>query len=75
SMEDIELLILAGRPLYGELRFIDLFGGKLPTGYSRVTVANRSMFVIGNPGGLYLDIRKKIGFKKILDFLPFEPEV
>jgi cytosine/adenosine deaminase-related metal-dependent hydrolase len=75
SMEDIELLTLAGRPLYGELRFIDLFGGKLPKGYSRIIVANRPMFVIGNPGALYLEARKKIGFKKILDFLPFEPVV
>ncbi|MDR0690177.1 MAG: amidohydrolase family protein [Spirochaetaceae bacterium] len=74
SMEDIELLTLAGKPLYGELRFIDLFGGKLPKGYSRITVADRPMFVIGNPGGLYREVRKKIGFKKILDFLPFEPE-
>ncbi|MDR2630927.1 MAG: amidohydrolase family protein [Spirochaetaceae bacterium] len=75
SMEDIELLTLAGKPLYGELRFIDLFGGKLPKGYSRITVANRPMFVIGDPGLLYLEVRKKIGFKKVLDFLPFEPMV
>ena len=74
SMEDIELLTLAGKPLYGELRFIDLFGGKLPKGYSRVTVADRPMFVIGNPGVLYREVRKKLGFKKVLDFLPFEPE-
>ncbi|MFP3090249.1 amidohydrolase family protein [Treponema sp. TIM-1] len=75
AMEDIELLTLAGKPLYGELRFIDLFGGELPQGYSRITVANRPMFVIGDPGMLYLEARKKIGFKKILDFLPFEPTV
>jgi cytosine/adenosine deaminase-related metal-dependent hydrolase len=75
SMEDIELLILAGKPLYGESRFIELFGGKLPKGYSRIIVADRPMFVIGNPGALYRDVRKKIGYKKILDFLPFEPEL
>jgi cytosine/adenosine deaminase-related metal-dependent hydrolase len=74
SMEDIELLILAGKPLYGEPRFIELFGGKLPRGYSRIIVADRPMFVIGDPGALYRDVRKKIGYKKILDFLPFEPE-
>jgi cytosine/adenosine deaminase-related metal-dependent hydrolase len=74
SAEDIELLTMAGKPLYGELRFIDLFGGKLPKGYSRITVATRPMFVIGNPEGLYLEVRRKTGFKKVLDFLPFEPE-
>jgi cytosine/adenosine deaminase-related metal-dependent hydrolase len=75
SMADIELLTLEGKPLYGELRFADLFGGELPTGYSRVIVEKRPMFVIGDPGTLYLEARKKVGFKKILDFLPFEPAV
>jgi cytosine/adenosine deaminase-related metal-dependent hydrolase len=75
SMEDVELLTLAGKPLYGELRFIDLLEGELPEGYSRITVAGRPMFVAGNPGKLYLEVRNKVGVKKILDFLPFEPEV
>jgi cytosine/adenosine deaminase-related metal-dependent hydrolase len=75
SMGDIELLVLAGKPLYGESRFIELFGGKLPRGYSRVIVADRPMFVIGDPGALYREVRKKIGYKKTLDFLPFEPEL
>jgi cytosine/adenosine deaminase-related metal-dependent hydrolase len=74
SMEDIELLTLAGRPLYGEMRFMDLLGGSLPKGYSTITVAKRPMFVIGDPASLYIEARKKIGYKKILDFLPFEPE-
>ncbi|MDR3160977.1 MAG: amidohydrolase family protein, partial [Spirochaetaceae bacterium] len=79
SMEDIELLILEGRPLYGELRFLELFPprwkGRLPRGYTVIRVADRPMFVIGNPGELYREARRKIGFKKVLDFLPFEPEV
>jgi hypothetical protein len=33
------------------------------------------MFVKGNPAGLYAEVRKKIGFKKVLDYLPFEPEL
>jgi len=36
-------------------------------------VGRRPMFVKGNPEGLYREARKKIGFKKVLDFLPFEP--
>jgi cytosine/adenosine deaminase-related metal-dependent hydrolase len=74
-MEDIELLILAGKAIYGEFRFLDLLGGELPQEYSRITVAGRPMFVRGDPSALYLEIRKKVGFKKTLDFLPFEPEV
>jgi cytosine/adenosine deaminase-related metal-dependent hydrolase len=74
SMEDIELLVLAGTPIYGELRFLDIFGGNLPRAYSKITVAGRPMFVKGDPAGLYREARRKIGFKKVLDFLPFEPE-
>jgi cytosine/adenosine deaminase-related metal-dependent hydrolase len=75
GMDDIELLILAGKPIYGEMRFIDILDGKLPEGYTQIQVNNRPMFVIGDPAGHYNACRKKIGFKKVLDYLPFEPEV
>lgn len=75
TMEDIQLLIMAGRPIYGEIRFLELLGGKLPADYSLITVAGRSMFVKGNPGALYAEVRRKVAFKKVLDYLPFEPEV
>ncbi|MDR0386995.1 MAG: amidohydrolase family protein [Treponema sp.] len=74
SMEDIELLTLAGKPIYGELRFLDLLGGKIPRGYSEIMVGGRPMFVLGDPAALYRSVRKKVGLKKALDFLPFEPE-
>ena len=74
SMKDIELLVLAGKPLYGELRFLDILGGKLPGGYTQITVGKRPMFVIGDPAALYREIRRRTGFKKVLDFLPFEPD-
>jgi cytosine/adenosine deaminase-related metal-dependent hydrolase len=74
SMKDIELLVLAGTPVYGELRFLDIFGGLLPQGYTQITVGDRPMFVKGDPAGLYREARRKIGFKKVLDYLPFEPE-
>jgi cytosine/adenosine deaminase-related metal-dependent hydrolase len=73
SMQDIELLVLAGKPILGELRFLDLFGGSLPPGYSQIKIGRRPMFVIGDPAGLYQECRQKIGFKKVLDYLPFEP--
>ncbi|MCA1950804.1 MAG: amidohydrolase family protein [Treponema sp.] len=72
-MEDIELLVMEGRPLYGELRFLPLLGDSLPAGYSTIMVAGREMFVVGNPGALYAEVRKKVGFAKVLDYLPFEP--
>ena len=73
SMEDIELLILAGTPIYGETRFLDLFEGALPSDYTRIEVSGRSMFVKGDPAGLYTQVRRKIGYKKMLDYIPFEP--
>ena len=72
SMEDIELLVLAGIPIYGEMRFIDIHGGKLPSGFSRIDV-DRPMFVKGNPEALYTRIRQKIGYKKMLDYMPINP--
>lgn len=73
SMEDIELLIMEGKPLYGQERFLDLLDGSLPSGYSMVTVGGRSMFVVGDPVALYSEVRRKVGFRKVLDYLPFEP--
>jgi cytosine/adenosine deaminase-related metal-dependent hydrolase len=74
GMRDIELLVLGGEPIYGQTRFLDIFGGRLPDGYTQIKVGDRSMFVKGDPAGLYMEARKKIGFKKELDYLPFEPE-
>jgi cytosine/adenosine deaminase-related metal-dependent hydrolase len=74
AMEDIELLVLAGKPIYGETRFLDIFSdSKLPEGYTEIKVDKRPMFVIGDPAALYREIRRRTGFKKVLDFLPFEP--
>jgi len=79
DMKDIELLVLAGQPIYGELHFLDIFKEKLsaqtglPEGYTQIKVGNKAMFVKGDPAGLYNEVRRKIGFKKVLDYLPFEP--
>jgi cytosine/adenosine deaminase-related metal-dependent hydrolase len=85
SMKDIELLVLAGAPVYGEARFMDIFGGEPhgggappvgepPLGYSQIKVSGRTMFVKGDPAGLYANIRGKVGFKKKLDYMPFDPD-
>lgn len=73
AMQDIELLVYEGRPIYGEERFIDLLGGSLPENYTTLNVSGRKMFVIGDPLALYRHIRTVIT-KKMLAFLPFEPD-
>lgn len=72
SMKDIELLVLAGTPIYGEMRFLDIFNGELPAGYTTIKTGKKEMFVKGDPAGLYSEVRRKVGFKKKLDYLPFE---
>jgi cytosine/adenosine deaminase-related metal-dependent hydrolase len=74
SMGDIELLTLAGAPIYGEARFIDIFYGNLPPDYTLINIGGRDMFVKGDPAGLYNGVRNKVGFKKMLDYIPFDPE-
>ena len=74
GMKDIELLILAGTPIYGDMRFIDIFNGKLPEGYTQIKTGGKTMFVKGDPSGLYSEVRQRVGFEKKLDYLPFEPE-
>jgi len=74
NMQDIELLTLAGKPIYGETRFLDILKGELPENYTQIKIGRKTMFVKGDPAGLYNHVREKIGFKKKLDYLPFEPE-
>ena len=74
GMKDIELLVLAGKPIYGETRFLDIFNGELPQEYTKIKVGKKEMFVLGDPAGLYKEVRDKVGFNKKLDYLPFEPE-
>ncbi|MDR1868060.1 MAG: amidohydrolase family protein [Treponema sp.] len=74
SAEDIEFLSMKGKALYGTLRFIDVLGGSLPDGYSIINVGGTPHFIIGDPVTMYRAIRTTVGYNKILDFLPFEPE-
>ncbi|GMO41265.1 MAG: amidohydrolase family protein [Termitinemataceae bacterium] len=79
TMDDIELLTVGGNPVYGEERFLDIFGGILPSDYTIIKTGteskSRKMFITGDPNALYKRIREKIGFKKELSFLPFEPDI
>jgi 5-methylthioadenosine/S-adenosylhomocysteine deaminase len=71
DMEDIQLLTMEGIPLYGETRFGDLLPESRDD-YTTIRVGGRDMFVKGDPAGLLRGIREEVGFKKTLDFLPFE---
>lgn len=71
-MEDIELLTVDGVPVLAERRFGDLLPNK-GQGYEELHYGGRPVLVKGNPATLYKAVRKAVGFKKNLAYLPFEP--
>jgi 5-methylthioadenosine/S-adenosylhomocysteine deaminase len=69
--EDIDLLIQDGSPILGDVRHEELFAGRGVT-YTAVSVHGRKMLVKGDPAGLMERIRKAVGFRKMLDFIPLD---
>jgi cytosine/adenosine deaminase-related metal-dependent hydrolase len=69
-MEDIELITQEGTPIYGSEEYEDLFRRR-ECDYTTIDVQGRRMCVKGDPGGLLEKIREAVGFKKVLDYLPF----
>jgi len=69
-MEDIELLTIDGVPVLAEKRF----EGLLPkdAAYEEITIGGRPMLCKGAPATLYKGVREAVGFKKRLDYMPFE---
>ncbi len=70
GMEDIEFLSVDGAPVIAEERFGELVPAG--SGYERVDVGGRGMYARGAPASLYRAIREAVGFKKRLDYMPFE---
>jgi cytosine/adenosine deaminase-related metal-dependent hydrolase len=70
KMEDIELMIHEGMPIYGNGKYEELFRRR-ECDYTTVEVGGRRMCVKGDPGGLLSQVRQAVGFKKVLDYLPF----
>lgn len=70
SMEDIEFLSVDGVPVLAEKRFGELM--PKDAAYEEVMVGGRPMLARGAPATLYRNIRAAVGFKKRLDYLPFD---
>ncbi|MGO8694640.1 MAG: amidohydrolase family protein [Rectinemataceae bacterium] len=73
--EDLELLTVGAVPVFGdEAKYGDFFAREIDSGdYGRIGMDGRTMFVSGDPAGLYKNLRALLGFAKKLDYLPFEP--
>ena len=70
-MEDIELMVQEGTPIYGDAKYEQLFQRR-ECDYTTVTVQGRKMCVKGDPAGLLERVRRAVGFKKVLDYLPLD---
>ena len=70
QMEDIELVIQEGTPIYGDGKYEELFRRR-ECDYTTIEVNGRRMCVKGDPTGLLDRVRRAVGFKKVLDYLPF----
>ena len=69
--EDIELLVQDGSPVFGGAASEELFAGRgVP--YAKVAIRGRQMLVRGDPAGLMESVRKAVGFRKVLDFMPLD---
>jgi len=69
--QDIELMILEGTPIYGDGKYEELFRRR-ECDYTRVSVSGRAMCVKGDPAGLLEKVRRAVGFRKVLDYLPLD---
>lgn len=67
--EDVDLLLMGGKPVVGNTRHRELFSALCRT-YSTVSVNGTEKLIVGDPAGLLARIEKRIGHKKDLPFLP-----
>jgi cytosine/adenosine deaminase-related metal-dependent hydrolase len=71
SFNDMALVIHNGQPLYGDASFEDLFRS-FGVAYRKISVAGSKKIINGSPDELLKRIRKNVGFKKIIPFLPID---
>jgi 5-methylthioadenosine/S-adenosylhomocysteine deaminase len=69
DLKDIALVIMEGKPLYGDVRFEQIFGD-FKENYTRVTIQGVEKFIVGDLNDIMAKMRKKVGFHKEFPFLP-----
>jgi len=71
QIEDVELLLLEGTPIYGAAVHEELFALR-DCPYTKVRIRGQEKCVKGDPAGLLAAVRRAVGFKKVLDYLPLD---
>jgi len=74
ELADIMLVVIDGKPAYGDEDFAGLFDS-LSLDYQRITVEGVNKVVVGDLLGLLKRISKAVGFKKEFPFLPVDYEM
>jgi hypothetical protein len=72
NYEDIMLVVIDGKPKFGDEIFIPLFEA-LDISFQKIRVDSYKKIIEGDVLGLLERIRKAVGFHKELEFLPIEP--
>lgn len=71
ELKDVMLVVIDGRPVYGDVDFADLFDA-LKADYQNITLDGAEKIIIGDLKGLLRRISRAVGFKKTFPFLPVE---
>ncbi len=71
EMQDIDLLLKEGRPISGSAEYEELFAA-CEVEYNRISVHKREMLITGDPAALLQRVRRAVGYKKVLDYLPLD---
>ncbi len=71
ELEDVQLVIIDGLPVYGLARYADLFD-ELGVGYQHIVLKGTDRIIIGDLLGLLKRVSRAVGFKKEFPFIPVE---
>ncbi len=74
QLRDVMLVVIDGRPVYGERAFSGVFD-ELGIEYQEIVIDGVDKIIIGDPKGLLRRISRAVGFKKEFSFLPVEFDI
>lgn len=71
QLRDVMLVVIDGRPVYGDRAFSGVFD-ELGVEYQEIVMDGVDKIIIGDPMGLLRRISRAVGFRKEFSFLPVE---
>lgn len=74
ELKDVMLVVMDGRPVYGDADFEDLFEA-LKVEYQNIRLDGMDKIITGDLKGLLRRISRAVGFKKEFPFLPVEFDI